>query len=703
MLNDLLAALNDCVWAFDVNAQKYLFISPSIHAITGYSVKDFQQDIGLWNAIIDPRDSTETLAAINRHDTEEWQGLTYRIVTKSGKIKWVHQKRRQLTEEQTHHKVQLSVLEDVSDQKQINFNLQESLGDFSMLFNNNPTPMWIYELPTLRIMKVNDAALRHYGYTEKEFLSMTIRDIRPRFDLAKFNDYLYRKAIPESSLHGFNNAGVWRHQNQKGEIIYAEVTGHEIKYDNHSCRIIIATDVTEKVLQQEDLKLREQFLTSLIDSQTNFLVRINADCQFTFANKWFFKTLGVKKTDIIGKPFSVAALPEEKELCELVFKNCIKNPGKVVNLRHRKLNAEGNIQWIKWEFIAIVDDDGQVSELQGIGQDVTQNVEIEKEVKKASERLNSFIESITDSFFIVNNDWKFIKVNSAFEKITGKSRDEILGSVIWDIFPGIIATDFEEAYRKAMSEQMSVQFIEYFKPSNKWFNTTVYPASEGLTVFVRDITHEKHAQEEIMWTKNNLEALINNTEDLTWSINREGRYVYMNSAYRKRIADTIGIMPQEGDDAYVHSGPTEQINEEWRSYYQRAFLGERYVTRHESADPKTKEHSYFEVSFNPIYRAKKDQIIGVGCFARDITERLKNEEALIEQNERLKNIASLSSHELRRPVASMIGLLNILDRSNFSNPENEQIMDHMFTVTQEIDEVIRLIVNKTFIDTRFPL
>ncbi|HEY4195207.1 MAG TPA: PAS domain S-box protein [Mucilaginibacter sp.] len=625
MLNDLLAALNDCVWAFDINTQKYLFISPSILTITGYSIKDFQQDIELWNTIIDPRDSTETLAAINKHDTEEWEDFTYRIVSKSGKIKWVHQKKRQLTDEQTRHRVQLSVIKDVSDQKQINFNLQESLGDYSMLFNNNPTPMWIYELPTLRIMKVNDAALRHYGYTEKEFLTMTIRDIRPRFDLAKFNEYLYRKAIPESSLHGFNHSGIWKHQNHKGEIIYAEVTGHEIKYDNHRCRIIIATDVTEKVLQQEDLKHREQFFASLIDSQTNFLVRINSDCQFTFANKWFFKTLGYKKTDIIGKPFSVIALSEEKELCEQAFKNCIKNPGKVVSLKHRKLDAKGITQWIKWEFIAIAGDDAQVSELQGVGQDVTQTIEIEKEIKKASERLNSFIESITDSFFIVNNDWKFIKVNRAFEKITGKSRDEILGSVIWDIFPGIIATDFEEAYRKAMTEQVSVQFIEHFKPLDKWFNTTVYPASEGLTIFVRDITHEKHAQEEIMWTKNNLEALINNTEDLTWSINREGRYVYMNSAYRKRITDTAGMIPKEGDDAYAHSGPTEQINEEWRSYYQRAFLGERFTTRHESPDPKTKEPSYFEVSFNPIYRAKKDEIIGVGCFARDITERLKTE------------------------------------------------------------------------------
>ena len=703
MLNNLLTALNDCVWAFDADTQKYLFISPSIQAVTDYHPKDFHQNTELWNDIIDPRDRDAVLTTGNKTDTDEWTEQTYRIVTKGGKIKWVHQKKRYLTDEQTGHRVLLNVINDVSYQKQVSFNLKESLGDFSMLFYNNPTPMWIYELPTLRIMKVNEAALKHYGYSEEEFLSMTIRDIRPRFEVAKFNEYLYRKAIPESSLHGFNNAGVWKHVNKKGEIVYAEITGHEIRYDNHSCRVIIATDVTEKVLQQEALKRREQFLTSLVDSQTNFLVRIDADCNFTFANKWFFKTLGYNETDIIGKPFITVALPEEMEFCEDVFKNCVKNPGKVTSLRHRKRDAEGNIQWIKWEFIAISDEDGQVTELQGVGQDITQNVEIEKEIKKASERLNSFIESITDSFFIVNNAWEFIKVNSAFEKIMNKGRDQILGSVMWDIFPGIIGTQFEDAYRKAMSEEMSIQFTEHFGPLNKWFSTTVYPASEGLAVFVRDITHEMHAQEEIMWTKNNLEALINNTEDLTWSIDRDGRYVYMNTAYRKRIKETVGAEPKEGDDAYVHSGQTEKINDEWRSYYQRALSGERYITRHESFDPVTKEPTYFEVSFNPIHTASKDEIIGVGCFARDITERLKTEEALIEQNERLKNIASLSSHELRRPVASMMGLLNIMDKENFSNPENKQIMEHLVTVTHEIDEVIRLIVNKTFIDARFPL
>lgn len=204
--------------------------------------------------------------------------------------------------------------------------------------------------------------------------------------------------------------------------------------------------------------------------------------------------------------------------------------------------------------------------------------------------------------------------------------------------------------------------------------------------------------EEITWTKNNLEALINNTEDYIWSINKEGRYVYMNAGYRSRIMATRGIVAQEGDDAYQHSGSTDEVNEKWRSYYQRALLGERYVVRHESAELNSDELSYFEVSFNPIYKETHHEVVGVGCFARDITERLKIEKALIAQNEKLRSIASLSSHDLRRPVASMLGLINIIDRKNFSNPENARVIEHLLTVSQEIDDVIRLIVNKTFTD-----
>jgi signal transduction histidine kinase len=88
--------------------------------------------------------------------------------------------------------------------------------------------------------------------------------------------------------------------------------------------------------------------------------------------------------------------------------------------------------------------------------------------------------------------------------------------------------------------------------------------------------------------------------------------------------------------------------------------------------------------------------MGVGCFAHDITTRLKTEQALLSQNKRLSNIASLSSHQLRRPVASMLGLINIIDREDLHNPENKKIIDYLHIVSTEIDNTIRLIVDHTF-------
>ncbi len=255
-----------------------------------------------------------------------------------------------------------------------------------------------------------------------------------------------------------------------------------------------------------------------------------------------------------------------------------------------------------------------------------------------------------------------------------------------------------EAIYRIVTKHGKVKWISHKKRS-------LADESTGHTIvlnIIKDVSDDKHAQDEIVWTKNNLEALINNTGNYIWSIDREGRYVYMNSSYRNRIADTMGVVPKEGDDAYAHSGDTAQVRDEWRQFYERALSGERYITLHQSPELQTKQNVFFEVSFNPIYKNSKNEVVGVGCFAVDITERLKTEEALIEQNERLKNIASLSSHELRRPVASMLGLMNIIDKQNFSNPENEQIIEHLFTVSKEIDEVIRLIVNKTFIDNKKP-
>lgn len=689
---DLFTALNDCAITFDLDDRKFLVISPQVNSVLGYSIADLYQNIDSPYQLIALEDRDNIRAITDKLSAGESIELNYRINTNEGKVKWVHDERSLLSDQYTGHKILKSVISETTGDVPVS---KQSHTDLSFLFKNNPNPMWIYEMLSLRIVDVNNAATECYGYSEEEFQAMNITDLRPSTELEKLNNYLYNKDFSGTDIQGFSRSGVWKHQTKKGGLVYAEITSHYIKFEDRDCRVVVATDVTEKVRYQVEVKLREQFLNSLIDSQTNFLIRLNADGRFTFANKQFLKMLGFKKNEIIGKHFSITTIPEELSLCEAAFINCIEHPGKVLHLTHKKVDKAGNIHDTEWEFIAITNDDGTVTAVQGIGQDITRKLEIEREVKKTADKLDTFIESITDSFFILNTEWKFVRVNAAFEKVSRKNRDELIGFVIWDLFPMIVGTNFEKSYRKALDQNVSLQFIDSFESANMWFNTTVYPSSDGLTIFIKNITDEKRAQEEVMWTKYSLEALINNTEDQIWSVDKETRYVYMNRAYRNKIAHLTGSEPKEGNYSYLHSGYGEEVIKEWNEYYRRALTGERYSIISESIDPLTQQTLSFEISFNPIYKTKGD-ITGIGCFARNITERLKTEKAIIDQNERLRHIASLTSHELRRPVASMLGLINIMDRVNFFNPDNKEIIDHLLTVGNEIDEVIRLIVDKTF-------
>lgn len=252
MLDKLLCALNDVAWAYDHSINAYAFISPNIRQLLGVSAEEFAADITILQNQIIAEDKEHFNEVTNSIRKDECSELYYRVMI-NGKLKWIYDKRSRFTHDGKD--ITLSVLKDVSDQKIVDHHLRSALGDFSVLFNNNHHPMWIYETPSLRIIKVNNAAIEHYGYSEDEFLSMTIRDVRPKLDLAAFNEYIFRKGITKGKAVGDNNGGIWRHQNKNGEIIYAEIIGHEIRYNNTSCRIIIAADVTERILYEQRRKL----------------------------------------------------------------------------------------------------------------------------------------------------------------------------------------------------------------------------------------------------------------------------------------------------------------------------------------------------------------------------------------------------------------------------------------------------------------
>jgi PAS domain S-box-containing protein len=114
---------------------------------------------------------------------------------------------------------------------------------YRLLFQENPIPMWVFDPGTLQFLAVNDAAVAHYGYSEEEFLSMRLTDIRPEEDVPRL-------------LSALKDGGedFWRHRKKDGGIVDVEIVGHDVPFEGGRARLAIVKDITERRQTERELR-----------------------------------------------------------------------------------------------------------------------------------------------------------------------------------------------------------------------------------------------------------------------------------------------------------------------------------------------------------------------------------------------------------------------------------------------------------------
>jgi PAS domain S-box-containing protein len=178
---------------------------------------------------------------------------------------------------------------DITERKIADIHLKESEKRYSELFRLNPQPIWVFEPETYRIVQVNKAAIDLYGYSEEEFLNMTVFQVRPPQDVIKF-----RKALQKYS--GVENymSGQFVHQTKSGKKIEVEVQSNFITMNDKKYHLAIVTDVTEKN------QMEQQLTRAIIKTQENERYEIGAElhdniCQILASTHI---TLGVLLPDV---------------------------------------------------------------------------------------------------------------------------------------------------------------------------------------------------------------------------------------------------------------------------------------------------------------------------------------------------------------------------------------------------------------------
>lgn len=158
------------------------------------------------------------------------------------------------------------------------------------LFDENPNPMWFYDLETLAFLKVNEAAVRKYGYSREAFLRMTIADIRPEED----HDRLMANIeATRGGLAGeIDQAGVWRHRTKDGTVLWVDITSHLTTVAGRPAEVVLVRDVTEAHEAREALLRYQADLERLVSERTAQLELANAELKVaTEAKSAFLATM----------------------------------------------------------------------------------------------------------------------------------------------------------------------------------------------------------------------------------------------------------------------------------------------------------------------------------------------------------------------------------------------------------------------------
>jgi PAS domain S-box-containing protein len=223
------------------------------------SMLGFSKDEMLGKSVLDFVFEEDIPAAIEKmkaHLNGNKLQFEFKLKQKNGKAIWILAKGAPVFENGL-YKGSIGMISDISTTKEFTKILQESEQNYKLLFKENPMPVWVFSLKDYSFLAVNKAALKHYGYTREEFLKMKITEIRPESEVEKFVKFNRNENL------SIRNAGTWKHVKKNGEIIDVEIFTQRIIYDGVDAHLVLINDVTQKLIQEEELQQSYREIRSL--------------------------------------------------------------------------------------------------------------------------------------------------------------------------------------------------------------------------------------------------------------------------------------------------------------------------------------------------------------------------------------------------------------------------------------------------------
>jgi PAS domain S-box-containing protein len=301
----------------------------------------------------------------------------------------------------------------------------------------------------------------------------------------------------------------------------------------------------------------------------------------------------------------------------------------------------------------------------------------------AEAKVKNILESITDAFFALDREWRFIYLNRQAESLLQKQREQVLGRVIWDEFPEAVGSPFDHEYHRAVAEQVSVKFEAFYAPLNHWIEVQAYPSKKGLSVYFRNIDQRKQTEIVLQETLTLQRAILNSANYSIISTGIDGTILTFNTAAERWLGYTATEVIGKTTPVLIHD-PAEirqqaqALTQAWGRPIEPGF--EALIARARCGEVDEQRWSYIrkDGSRFPVLlsitalRDETGQITGFLGIASDITAHVRIEAERKRAEEERDRFFNLSLDMLS--IASIDGYFRRLNPAferilGYTNPE----------------------------------
>ena len=376
---------------------------------------------------------------------------------------------------------------DDTERKEAEEALKRSEEKYRRLFNEDLTGDFIATLDG-EILECNPAFAQIHGFKDSEeavgsniskFNTLDWENLITRLqDKGKIQDYQSWQIRPDDvKIHVVANVvGI---SNDQGEMV--QVKGYVF-------------DDTERKEAEEALKQSEEKYHRLFDEDLtgDFIATLDGEileCNPAFAEIYGFDNIenalkwNISESNPFDWPYMVTRL---------------KSEGKIMGFQSWQRRSDVMRIHVIANLVGIFNDSDELIQVKGYVFDDTERKQAEEKLESGKQQVTNILDSIQDGFMALNNFWNFIYVNRCAAEYLGVDVDDLLGQNLWERFPEFTGTVYETRLRKAMGDKQ----IQHFEASeilknDHWFDVSVYPSDDGISVYWRDITVRKNLESEL--------------------------------------------------------------------------------------------------------------------------------------------------------------------------------------------------------------